>query len=169
MEVMEAIKTRRSIRKYQDKAIDENILHDLLDAGFCAPSAMNFRPVHFVVIQKKDQLKKVSACGMFTKMIKNASCCIVVVGDTKKQKIHDLLVNDCSAAIENILLAAHGFGLGAVWCGVPEKRGLDRKIKELIELPDKMQAFGLIAVGYPDEIKDGKDRYEESKIHYEKW
>jgi len=169
MDVMEAIKTRRSIRKYQDKQIDENVLHELLEAGFCAPSAMNFRPVHFVVVKEKLQLANISACGMFTKMIKNAACCIIIVGDCRKQLIHDLLVNDCSAAIENILLAAHGLGLGAVWCGVPEKRGLDKKLKVLLELPERMKVMGLISIGYPDEVKKNQERYEESKIHHEKW
>ena len=169
MDVMEAIKTRRSIRKYQGKPIDEKVLHELLEAGFCAPSAMNFRPVHYIVVQERQQLANISSCGMFTKMIKNAACCLVVLGDSRRQLIHDLLVNDCSAAIENILLAAHGLGLGAVWCGVPEKRGLDNKLKVLLGLPEKMKVMGLISIGYPDEVKENKERFEESKIHHEKW
>jgi len=169
MEVMNAIKTRRSIRRYTEQKISEEILHELLEAGFCAPSAMNYRPYHFVVVQEKEQLQRVSECSVYSKMIESAACCIVVVADTNKQKLKDLWINDCSASIQNILLAAHSLGLGAVWCGVVEDRGIDRKLKEVLLLPDAIQPAGMISIGYPAENREVTDRFEESKVHYEKW
>jgi nitroreductase len=118
LNVLAAISTRRSIRAYTDQPITDEQLNTILNAGFCAPSAKNKRPWHFIVVRNKEQLTKLSETNIYSKMLPKCDCCIIVCGDKVLQGIKELLINDCSASTQNILLAAHGLGLGAVWCGV---------------------------------------------------
>lgn len=170
MDVLTAIRTRRSIRKYSSEQIDDETIEAILDAGFCAPSASNKRPWHFLVIRDKATLGAIAEAHPYAKMMPGASCCIVVAGDTEAQPSTGLLVEDCSAAIQNMLLAAHGLGVGAVWCGIYGGRG-DRHVQfaGLLQLPPDMLAVGMIAFGYPAETKDAPERFEKDRVHYEKW
>jgi nitroreductase len=170
MDVLTAIRTRRSIRRYTADKIDDQALHTILDAGFCAPSASNKRPWHFLVIRDKATLELIAGAHPYAKMMTAADCCIVVCGDEAIQASVGLLVEDCSAAIQNMLLAAHGLGIGAVWCGLYGGRG-DRHLEfaELLEIPAGMLTIGMIAFGYPDETKSATDRFESSRVHYERW
>lgn len=126
--------TRRSIRRYTGEPVSEEMLHTLLHAGFCAPSAKNCRPWEFVVVRSRDKLKCFSEHAQYQKMAEHAAFAIVVCGDTRRLDHHDLLLNDCSAAVENILLAAHGLGLGAVWCGIVNE--LVNFFRQQLSLPE---------------------------------
>lgn len=170
MDVLAAIRTRRSIRRYAAEKIDDQTLDTVLDAGFCAPSAHNRRPWHFLVIRDKETLQAIADVHPFAKMMPGADCCIVVCGDQTLQKAIGLLVEDCSAAIENMLLAAHGLGLGAVWCGLYSGRD-ERHVKfaRMLGLPKGILTVGMIALGHPAETKPATDRFDRSKVHYEKW
>lgn len=169
MNIMEAILTRGSIRKYTDQPLTEDEEKLLLTAGFCAPSAANRRPWEFLYISDKNALNDIAENGQFTKMMKQAAACIIVCGNTERLQVHDLLLNDCSAAIENILLAAHGIGLGAVWCGIYEGQEFYTYIKDRFQIPEHIVPTGLIAVGHPAETKVQPDRYEENKVHHDIW
>lgn len=169
MDILTAIKTRRSIRFYADQPVDEEVLNKILEAGMYAPSAHNKRPWHFVVIRDREELSRISEIQRYHKPIGRAACCIVVCGDERTQENHDLLLNDCSAATQNILLAAHGLGLGAVWCGVTTGADVTGYLKEKLPLPQGVVPISLISLGYPAEERKAEDRFETSKIHYEKW
>ena len=169
MDILTAIKTRRSIRTYTDRSVDDETLDKILEAAMCAPSANNKRPWHFVVIRDREELVRISEVQRYHKPIGRAACCIVVCGDKSIQGVHDFLLNDCSAATENLLLAAHGSGLGAVWCGVNTGSDVSRYLKEKLPLPASVVPIALIALGYPAEERKAEDRFDASRIHYEKW
>jgi len=169
MDVFEALFTRRSIRKYTGEPVSEEDLDLILRAGFSAPSANNKQPWHFIVVRNRDTLEEISRRHPYTRMLPQAGCGIVVCGDTKKQEREGFLIEDCSAAIENILLAAHGLGLGAVWCGlypVPER---EQAVADILSIPPDIIPVGLVVVGHTDEKGYRVDRYDEKKVHYEKW
>lgn len=169
MDILEALFTRRSIRRYTGESITEEQLNILLKAGFCAPSAHNHQPWHFIVVREKNTLDSIAAIHPYAKMLPQAGCGIIVCGDKNEEGSEGFLVEDCSAAIQNILLAAHGMGLGAVWCGLYPVPKLTRNISEFVKLPSSVIPVGLVVVGHKDEEKAPVDRFKSEKIHYEKW
>ena len=170
MDLNTAILTRRSIRKFVPFEINEELIKTILTAGFHAPSAGNKRPVHFIVIKNREILKKLSEAKQEAEMINNAELAIVVCGDKNIQPYHDFLHEDCAASIENILLCIHGNGIGAVWCGVPQILDECFQIyKNTLKLPENIIPIGTIVIGGIGEEKHFIDRYENEKIHYEKW
>lgn len=169
MNVIDAILTRRSIRKFTGQVISGDQLDLLLKCGFQAPSAYNLQPWHFVVVKEKENLEKIADIHPYAKMLPQAGCGIIVCGDITREKKEGYLVEDCSAAIENILLAAHGTGLGAVWCGIYPDTERARAFSEILNLPENIIPVGLIAVGYPDEEKPPQERFDPAKVHYESW
>ncbi len=169
MNVLEAIFTRRSIRKYTGEAVLEEDLKTILKAGFCAPSAMNLQPRHFIVIKDNGILKKITEIHPYAKMLTQAGCGIIVCGDKTRQSEIGYLVEDCSASIQNMLLAAHGLGLGAVWCGVYPREQRVEGIKQVLNIPENIIPIGLVVVGHKDENKEPVDRYDETKVHYDRW
>jgi nitroreductase len=169
MDVFEAIMTRRSIRSYSGVPISEENLTTILKAGFQAPSASNHQPWHFVVIRDSQMLSRISNAHRYAKMLPAAGCGIVVCGDKELQGMTGFLVEDCSAAIENMLLAANGLGLGAVWCGLYPNTRLAGPVADLLKLPAKVVPVGMVVVGHKAEEKPFEDRYHPERIHYETW
>lgn len=171
MSAMQAILSRRSIRKYTGKVVDNDTIKELIEAGQCAPTAMNTRPWEFVVIRDAEKLLAIQKVHPYSKMLSQAGCGILVCGNRDLSSDIGYLSQDCSAAIQNILLAAHASdkGLGAVWLGIYPN---DDRVKDLIEiskLPENITPIGLIAVGYADESKKATQRFDESKIHYDEF
>lgn len=169
MEILEAIFTRRSIRKFTGEQISEEDLKTVIKAGFSAPSAHNSQPWHFVIVRDKATLDNISQVHPYAKMLPQAGCGIIVCGDNKRQETTGFLIEDCSAAIQNILLAAHGLGLGAVWCGLYPIPHLTNSIIKIINLPSEIIPVGLVVIGQKAEEKEGIDRYDASKVHIGKW
>lgn len=169
MNVIDAILTRRSIRRFTGQVISDEQLELLLKAGFQAPSAHNLQPWHFIIVKEKANLEKISSSHPYAKMLPQAGCGIIVCGDVKKEPNEGFLAEDCAAAIQNILLAAHGTGLGAVWCGLYPNTDRTTVISSILKLPENIIPVGLIAVGYPNEEKTAQDRYDSTRIHYETW
>ena len=169
MKVLEAIFNRRSIRKFLNKSISSQDIETILHAGFCAPSAHNKRPWHFVVVKDKEKLEAFSQLNPYTKMFALADTAIAVCADEKRQEVRDYLYEDSAAAIQNILLAVHALGLGAVWCGMKKDSEYYHNLAKLCKLPEGIIPIGLIAIGYPEEEKKSRDRFEEEKVHYEVW
>jgi nitroreductase len=169
MDTLEAIFTRRSIRAYTGEAITDEQLHTILRAGFSAPTAMNKRPWHFIVMRDADTLQKITTFHPYSKMLPKAGCGILVCGDLNLSSSEYFLAEDCSAAMENMLLAAHALDLGAVWMGVFPRDERMQPLRELLALPEHVLPIGLMAVGVPAESRDAPDRFEAEKVHLEKW
>jgi len=169
MEIIEGIFTRRSIRKYKDKKIPVEQVNILIKAAMYAPSARNQQPWHFVVVTERDILEKITKVHPYAKMLAEAQLAILVCGDETLELSQGYWVVDCSAATENILLAAHGIGLGAVWLGLHPREERKQAIRDLFKLPENIQPLSLISIGYPDEVKETPERFKPERIHYNKW
>jgi nitroreductase len=169
MEAYEAIMTRRSIRKYTSRRIDDQLVSKILQAGMMAPSAHNRCPWQFIIITEKEKLLAIPRFHPYSEMLKHAPMAIVIAGDKRIQKHEEYLVQDCSAATENMLLAAHALGLGAVWLAVYPRQERMRGITDLLGIPDPIFPVSMIAVGYPDEIKEQPERFDLQRVHYNRW
>ena len=169
MNVIEAINTRRSIRQYTGEVINDKQLKILLRAGFQAPSAHNFQPQEYIVIKDSKTLELIAERHKYAKALPLAGCGIVVCGDLDKESREGSLIADCSASIQNILLAVHGLDLGAVWIGLHPVKEFSEIISEILDIPEHVIPIGIVAVGHPDVQKEAINRYNEEKIHKEKW
>ncbi len=169
MDAMEAILTRRSIRRFEKDPIPDEIIEKILKAAMYAPSAGNQQPWHFVVIRDRETLDKIPSVHKHALMAKEAQAAILVCGDAKLDKHDGMWVQDCSAATQNLLLAAHALGLGGVWCGVYPRGPIIEGLRELLDLPDHVYPFALIPLGYPKERKGDPGRFDKSRIHLDRW
>jgi len=169
-ETIKSIRERVSIRSFiVDKKISNLLLETILNAGLCAPSATNKRPFHFVVIQNREKMSHIMVINSYVKMLSTAAACIIVCGDKIVQGIPEWLIEDCSAATQNMLLAIHSLGLGGVWCGVKQGSDFYKDIVNEFGLPSHIRPVSLIAFGYTDENKVQINRFETNKIHHESW
>lgn len=163
------IMTRTSVRQYTDRQISADTLETLLKAGMAAPTAVNKQPWAFVVTTGRDALDSLAT---LQPRLQTAAAAITVCGDMTRAiegEGRDFWVQDCSAATENILLAAHALGLGAVWTGVyPIAERVD-DVSRALELPDSVVPMCIIAVGYPVADQESKDKWDPSKVHYQRW
>jgi nitroreductase len=169
MDILETIMTRRSIRKFTGTPINTDQELTILKAAFQAPTAHNLQHWEYIVIRDIEVLNQISEYHPYAKMLENAGLAILVCGNTEKQKSIGFLVADCAAAIQNMLLAAHGVGLGAVWCGIYGADSLVENTKQLLNIPDNIVPVGLVAIGNKVEEKEAKERFDSDKIHYNKW
>ena len=169
MEIQEAILTRRSIRKYTDKKISEDSISTMLQAAMYAPSAMNQQPWHFIVVDDAGILKKLSKIHPYGKMLSDASHGILVCGDEKLQLTEDYWPVDCANATQNLLLSAHGLGLGAVWLGVYPREERMKDMRNVFHLPGHIFPFAMISLGYPAEKKPMPSRFDPQRVHKNKW
>jgi nitroreductase len=161
---------RRSIRKYQDKPVDDESIKKLLRAAMYAPSAGNEHPWHFILIKNRERLNEITTIHPYTQMLKEAPLAIMVCADTSNVKYDGAYwVQDCSAAVQNILLEGQHLGLGTCWCGVYPRESLVKPVRDLFELPDHIEPVAIIAVGYPAEERQVKERYKEDRVHNETW
>ena len=169
MDAMDTILTRRSIRKYKKQSIPNEIIEELLDAAVSAPSAGNQQPWHFVIVDDRKILDKIPEVCPNAKMLKDAEKAILVCGDLSLEKHKGYWSIDCSAATENILLAAHAKGLGSCWLGVYPREERVIGLRKLLNTPEYVIPFSLISLGYPAEQKAKEERYDNSRIHHNKW
>lgn len=171
-QTLETIFNRTSIRSYSDQKVEKDQIMTLLKAGMSAPSAVNKQPWEFIVIDDKDLMGKISEELKNAAMIKKASCAIVVCGDLKltlEGASQEYWIQDCSAATENILLAAHSMGLGAVWCGIYPGKERIEKLSNLLSLPENIIPLNIIPIGVRDKEQEPKDKWKEDRIHWNKW
>jgi nitroreductase len=169
METLKAILTRRSIRKYINKKVPGEYYEIMLKAAMHAPSARNRQPWHFIVITDQDILKKLSEVSPSWKMLEEASSAIVVCGDTNLDDTESFLIQDCSAATQNILLAAHELGLGTVWLGVHPREDRILPLIDILQIPNDILPVSMISIGRPDETREVPDRYNVERIHQDTW
>lgn len=169
---IENIMTRTSIRDYTGKPVEKEKIDTLLRAAMAAPTAANKQPWQFIVINDKKLLKAISENFHTMRMAEKAPLAIVVCGDlnaTLDGEGAEYWVQDASAATENLLLAAHSMGLGAVWCGIYPQSDRVKMLKEMLNIPENIIPLNVIPIGYPAENPKPKDKWDTSKVHYEKW
>lgn len=167
--VLNNILERTSVRSYLDKSVEEEKIEKLLRAGMAAPTAKNKQPWHFVVVTDKSLLQKLSKANPSAEMVARAPLAIVVCGDMSKAldgNAREFWVQDCSAASENILLAATGLGLGAVWTSTYPSEERCAAVSEVLGLPETLIPLNTIVIGYPDGDVTPKDKWKESNISY---
>ncbi len=169
MDTLDAIHSRRSIRKYLDQPVSENLIEKLLAAAMQAPSARNQQPWRFVVIDDRATLTAIPGFMPNAAMAAKAPLAILVCGDLDLEKSEGYWVVDCSAAVENMLLAAHALGLGACWCGVYPRENRMKGLGELIGLPEKVVAHSLVVIGHPAEKVGAENRYRAERICRNRW
>ena len=171
-DVIENIMTRTSIRQYTGEAIGRDTLKTLVKAGMAAPTAVNAQPWAFVVVTDRAVLDSLDAVHPYAHL-KKAGAAIVVCGDMEKALEGDnqaYWIQDCSAASENILLAAHAYGLGAVWCGVYPNPERIPSVKQVLGLPDSVMPLNVITIGHPENPDhQPKDKWNPESGHYNHW
>lgn len=169
METLQAIKTRRSIRKFLNKPVPDEVIETLLEAAMFAPSAGNEQPWQFVVLNDRKLLNDIPRFCATASMCRQSAAAILVCGDDSLKKYPEFWVQDCSAAVENILLAAHDLGLGAVWAGIYPLKDRISAFQKHLSLPDEITPFALIALGFPAETPEEPQRYRRERVHYNGW
>ncbi len=165
---LEFIYNRRSIRKFTDQPIPETELTRLLQAAMAAPSAMNAQPWEFVVVTDPAVLKELYNSTLFSRH--KAAAVIVVCGRSRVQKTRSdgqFWVQDCSAATENILLAATALGLGSVWVGVYPVALFTMRVSQILHLPKGVIPLGMVYLGYPAEKKEPRSQYDATRVHWQ--
>ncbi|MBD3221542.1 nitroreductase family protein [bacterium] len=169
MEALEAIFTRRSIRRFTDQPVGDQHIETLLRAGMAAPSAGNQQAWEFVVIDDPQLLQAIPTVHPYAQMCAEAPLTLVVCAEPAREKYNGFWVQDCSASTQNILLAAHALGLGAVWLGIAPNGERAQQVAELLQLPQGIEPLALIAVGHPSETKEPEDRFDPDKTHHNRW
>jgi len=170
MELYEGLLTRRSIRKYTGGMIPGSDIDLIIKAGMYAPSANNKRPWHFIIIDDREVINKIMKAHPYAAMLKEASHAIVVCGDLKKQNAPGYYLLDCSAATQNVLLAAHALGYGAVWLGVEPREERVKAISGILQLPQDIRPVAIVSIGVPAEKPAPlPERYEPGKIRRNNW
>ena len=165
---IDLIYRRRSIRKFTEKAVSTEVLEELFKAAMAGPSAMNAQPWEFVAVTDPEILQKCRNALMFSKQNYTALICVCGSPRVQKNKAGDRFwVQDCSAATENILLAATALGLGSVWIGVYPIQTSVLQVRAILNIPDDVTPLNLIGLGYPAETKDPRTQYEESRVHWQ--
>ena len=168
---IENIMTRTSIRQYKDQPVEQEKIDIMLKAAMAAPTAVNLQPWHFIVINDKKTIDMLAGPRPT-----NAPLMIAVCGDTDKTtmpdgkgKLPDFWVQDVSAATENLLLAAHALGLGAVWTGVYPAMERVADVANVLNCPNNIIPLAVVRIGYPDEAPEPKDKFKEENISYNKF
>lgn len=169
MDALETINTRRSIRKYEDRPVPDDVVAEILKAAMSAPSAGNEQPWHFIVIKKRDILDQIPKFHPYAKMIRNAPLAIAVCADLELEKHRGNWISDCAAATENLLLAAHAMGIGAVWTAVYPRRPRIEGLRKLLGIPGNVMPLALVPMGYPGQENIAENRFKPERIHYNAW
>lgn len=169
MEILEALKTRRSVRKYNSRKISDIDITELIKCAMYSPSALDRQPWHFVVINKEELFNEIFKVTSHADMIKEASHAIIICGDKTLEGNQGLLIEDISAATENLLIAAHSFGIGSVWVGIYPFEDIEKEIIKLFKIPESIIPVSLVVLGYPAENPAQPERYKEDRVHYNKW
>lgn len=169
MDIFEALHGRRSIRKFEDTPVSDEDLKAVMEATMMAPSAGNAQPWQFVIITDQDKLQAVPGINPYAQMAPKAPVSILVCGDLSLEKFPGYWVQDCSAAIQNMLLAAYGKGLGTVWTGIYPMEDRVDGFRKLFDLPENVIPLGLIVMGHPAQSLKSESRYKADRLHYNTW
>jgi nitroreductase len=165
-ERLRIIFSRRSIREYTDQPVSEADIASLLQAGMAAPSAMNRRPWHLVVVTDRQTLGAIATAPPYSRTLGGAALVIVVCGDPS---ISDWWLQDCTLATENILIAVAGLGLGAVFLGCHGKAEREQPIRQVLGIPEEIGLASVLCIGHPVEEKEPRTQYDPVRVHRNKW
>lgn len=173
-DMLELLQTRRSIRKYKDKEIEEKLLEQILKAGLLSPSSRNRRPWEFITVTDKFKLKALSDCRQTSSyFLADAAAAVVIASDPAKS---DVWVEDCSIAAIIMQLTAHSLGLGSCWMQVrerftPNQEKVEDFVKRVLDIPENYHVECILAFGYPDEEKKAYNDKDlpYGKLHREKF
>lgn len=168
---LDCIMTRTSVREYTDRQVPDSIVETLLKAAMAAPTAMNKQPWQFVVVTDKAVREAIDEADQYIRA-KEAPLVIVACGDLAKEEDgegRDFWIQDVSAATENILLAAHAQGLGAVWCGIHPIKAREKAIADILDLPKDIIPLSAVCIGYPAHEHQPKDKWNPKAVHYNKY
>ncbi|MCR5413218.1 MAG: nitroreductase family protein [Kiritimatiellae bacterium] len=172
-DVATAIATRKSVRRFDpERPVDDALVEKLLRAAMAAPTAVNKQPWEFVVVKEEETLKALAAAHPHSRISNGARLVICVCGNTDNGlpgRGKEFWIQDCSAATENLLLAAHGYGLGAVWCGVWPIEERVAAIRDVLAIPEGFAPLCLVTIGYPAENPPAKDKWKPEKVHKGRW
>lgn len=167
MELKEALLKRRSIRKFTEEKVSDEMIDELMHAAMSGPSACNKTPWEFYVVSDKETLEQLYGAAHYSKI--TAPLAIVVCGDVTRAlplKYSEFWVQDCSAATENILLRAVDLGLGGVWCGIHPQKLAEKKVSKALGLPTKLIPLNIIYLGHPAEEQPARDQYKDEYVHF---
>ena len=167
MELKDVLLKRRSIRKFKNTPISDEIIKELLDAAMSGPSACNRQPWDFYVIKSKEKIKELSKASFFTKY--ESPLAIVVCGYAPRflpSQLAPYWTQDCGAATQNILLRATDLGLGAVWCGLHPQKRPEQRVRKFLDASERTIPMALIFIGYPDENPEPRTQYDSKKVHF---
>jgi nitroreductase len=166
MDAMEAILTRRSVRKFTNQPVSEELITEILRAAMFAPSAGNQQPWQFIVLTDHKLMDKIPAFHPYADMLPHCPVAIVVCGDPRLEKHKGFWIEDCSAATQNLLIAAHALGLGAVWVSAYPEKSRVEGLQKLLNLPSEIIPLSLIPIGYPAQETAEVDRFNPERIHW---
>jgi len=169
VETIEAIRTRRSIRHYTREPVPDDAITEILKAAMSAPSAGNQQPWQFLIITDRGLCEEIATFHPYAQMVREAPVAILVCGDVRLESYKGYWVQDCSAATQNILLAAHAKGLGAVWVGIYPEEGRVKRLQKLLDLPTQVIPLALVPVGIPAERVPPAHRFDPARIHRNRW
>ena len=169
MDAIEAILTRRSVRRYTDQPVSKETVKSLLEAAMNAPSAGNQQPWQYIVVEDRGVLDGIQQVHPYSSMLQQAPMAIVVCGDIDREIYKGYWVQDCSAATQNLLIAARALGLGAVWLGVYPLEDRIDGISRLLSLPRNIIPLAIISIGHSTIEQGRADRYDDSRVHRNRW
>ena len=167
MELKEALLKRRSVRKFTEEPVSDEMIEELLHAAMSGPSACNRKPWEFYVVKNEQVLEDLKTASKFSRF--SAKLAIVVCGNLSRalpMHLADYWIQDCSAATENILLRATDVDLGAVWCGIHPQKRAEEKVRKALGISEKQIPLNIIYIGHPAEEPEARDQYEEKRVHY---
>lgn len=165
--MLESIMDRRSIRRYTSEPVSDSQLRALLECAMQAPSAMDERPWRFIVVDDRETLNALSDSHPYAAMLRQAPVCICICAT--EGPIKGYYQQDCAAATMNILIAAKEMGLGTCWMGVAPREERMAAVRNVLGIPGDIMPFNLIAVGHPAEERLRPERWDESRIHKNRW
>jgi nitroreductase len=171
-DTLNTIFARKSVRSFKSDAVPDEKLRMLVRAGMAAPTAVDKRPWEFIVVTDRAVLKQLADALPYAKMAEKAAAAIIVAGDVKKQwggLESDYWIMDCSAATQNILLAAESMGLGAVWTAVYPEDSRVRSVRQILGIPSHVVPLNVIPVGIQAGMEKPKDKYDPKQIHWNRW
>lgn len=167
MELKEVLLKRRSVRKFTEEPVSEEMIEELLHAAMSGPSACNKMPWDFYVVTNEEKLEELKSASKFSKY--SSKLAIIVCGNLSRalpMQMADYWIQDCSAATENILLRVTDLGLGAVWCGIHPQKRAEERVRNILNMSEKEIPLNIIFIGHPAEEPEARDQYEESYVHY---
>jgi len=168
VETIKAIMTRRSVRTWTPESVAEQQKKIILEAAMNAPSAADARPWHFVIMDDSELIKQFTGLGG-TEMLEESTFMVMVCGDPSKEIYPGFWPQDCSCAAQNMQLAAHDIGLGCVWIAIYPLEERVETCRKILGIPDGIIPFALLAMGVPNEVLDAEYRFDEERLHANKW